>query len=256
MSSDVSLARQLQELDERIDGLTREIDGLPRHIAAIQAKLAAHKQQLADSQAELADNAREHRSLEGQIDDFRQKIAKLQDQMNSAKTNEQFRAFQHEISYCNKNIDEIEERILEKMEHAEALQQGVATAEADLKVESAKVDAEVERAKARIAADRDERDRRNADREGLTVRIGSATLRTYERIRKARGRAVAPVEGEICGSCHVRLRPKFLQDLGGAENGVLTCENCGLILYLPDVVDQDSATIQATADVAAVPASH
>ncbi len=234
MSSDVSLVRQLQGLDERIEGLTREIESLPRHVAAIQAKLATHTQQLADSRDQLAENAREHRSLEGQIGDFRQKISKLQEQMNAARTNEQFRAFQHEIQFCRDRIDEIEESILERMEQAEALQQGVKEAEAALKVEEAKVADEVERARARIAADSEERSRTQSERDGLSGRITPGTVQSYDRIRRARGKAVAPVIGQTCGSCHVRLRPKFLQDLRSAQDGVMTCENCGLILYLPE----------------------
>ena len=234
MSSDLSLARRLQDLDRRIDGLTREIDGLPTHIASIEGKLATHKQELADTQGILADNGREHRSLEGQVGDFKQKISKLQEQMNSARTNEQFRAFQHEIQFCKDNIDELEERILEKMEQAEALQENVARAEADLRVESARVAEEVERAKARIAADREERDSQRETRLALCAEIDPASLRTYERVRGARGTAVTAVIGESCGSCHVRLRPKLLQDLHLLKKGVLTCESCGLIVYLPE----------------------
>ena len=237
MPSDLSLVRRLQELDRRIDGLTREIDGLPTHIASIEAKLAAHQKELADTQETLADNGREHRSLEGQVGDFRQKISKLQDQMNSARTNEQFRAFQHEIQFCKDHIDQLEERILDKMEQAEALEENVARAEADLKVESDKVAAEVDRAKARIADDRDERDRQREERHSLSARIDRGALRTYERVRSVRGIAVAAVIGESCGSCHVRLRPKLLQDLRLITKGVLTCESCGMIVYFPDEPD-------------------
>ncbi len=256
MASDISLVRQLQELDERIEGLTREIDGLPRHIATIQQKLASHKQQLADSRAQLENNGREHRSLEGQIGDFKQKISKLQDQMNAAKTNEQFRAFQHEIQYCDDRIDEIEERILEKMEQAEVLQHGVSEAEADLKIEGIKVAEEVEQAKARIAADREERDRRQADRDDLSARMSPATLQSYSRIRRSRGKAVAPVVGETCGSCHVRLRPKFLQDLRSITAGVMTCENCGLIMYIPESAGGSSEAEDRADPRAAIPGAR
>lgn len=233
MPSDISLARQLQDLDERIEGLTREIDGLPRHVAAIEAQLASHKQQLAQSRSEVENNARDRRSLEGQVGDLNRTTSRLQDQMNSARTNEQFRAFQHEIQYCRDRIDKIEDGILEKMEEAETLQQGVEKAEAALRVESAKVAEEVERAKQRIAADRSERKRRQAERDDLTSRLRSRTLQVYERVRKARGKAVAPVVGETCGACHFRLRPKFLQDLRLILDGVMTCESCGLIMFIP-----------------------
>ena len=237
METDLYLATRIQDLDDRIDALTGEIDALPKHIAHIESRLAAHKEELADTQAELADNGRQHRQLEGQVGDFNQKVAKLQDQMNGARTNEQFRAFQQEIQFCKDRIDELEERILDKMEEAEVLQEKVAKAESDLQLESAKVAADVESAKERIEKDKQAREDRRADRASLTSRIGAAALRAYERVRKARGSAVAAVEGEICGACHVRLRPKVLQDLRMLSSGVLTCETCGRIVYLPDHLD-------------------
>ena len=221
-------------MDLRIRALTREIDGLPKRIAAVEARLASHQQALADTKAVLEQNKKHHRQLERQIDDEKQKISRLQDQMNGARTNEQFRAFQHEIQFCKDAIDAHEESILGKMEEAEKLQADVSSAEASLKSESTRVAEDVRRAKARIEADRKEREQALGDRSDLSAKISPTTLRAYERIRKARGVAITEVEGENCGSCHVRLRPKVLQDLGQLTQGVLTCESCGLIIYRPE----------------------
>ena len=133
MPSEISVLLGIQELDQRIRKLTREIDNLPKHVASIKARLAAHRQALERTQAILAENGKERRHLESKVGDHRQKIAKLQDQMDGARTNEQFRAFQHEIQFCKDAIDQFEERILENMEQAESLQSNVSQAAADLK---------------------------------------------------------------------------------------------------------------------------
>ena len=237
MPTDLYLARRIQKLDDRIDELTSEIDGLPKHVARIESRLASHKRELADTQAVLVENGKRHRQLEGQVSDFGQKISRLQDQMNGARTNEQFRAFQHEIQYCRDRIDHLEERILVKMEEAEALEANAAKAQADLKLESDKVAADVKEARRRIEADKLDREKQRAARASLAARIDRNALRAYERVRRARGMAVAAVMDENCGACHVRLRPKFLQDLQQLQQGVLTCENCGRIVYLPDQND-------------------
>ena len=246
MHTDLSLALQIQGMDLRIQALTREIDGLPKRIAAVEARLASHKQALAETKAVLEQNKKDHRQFERQIDDQKQKISKLQDQMNGAKTNEQFRAFQHEIRFCKDAIDDLEEGILGKMEEAEQLQQDVSKAEASLKVESAKVAEDVRLAKARIEADRKEREIKLADRRALSAKISPAILRVYQRIRKTRGVAITAVTAENCDSCHVRLRPKLLQDLGQLSEGILTCESCGLIIYRPDPdAEAESGTVSA-----------
>ena len=42
--------------------------------------------------------------------------------------------------------------------------------------------------------------------------------------------AVAPLRGEICGACHVRLRPAVTQQIRrNAE--IVTCDSCQRILY-------------------------
>ncbi len=253
MPSDLFLIRRIQQLDQRIQALTREIDGLPKHVAAIEARLASHRQDLADTQALLKANGKEHRHLDGQIGDFKEKISKLQDQMNSAKTNEQFRAFQHEIQFCKDHIYQLEERILDKMEQAEALQENVVKAQADLKIENAKVARDVEAAGTRIDADKKDRAEQQTMRNESSAQVVPHTMRTYERIRTAKGTAVAAVVDEKCGACHVRLRPQFLQNLRHLSDGILTCERCGLILHLPDSNDDAVVVEDPAADLALSP---
>lgn len=238
MATNIYLACQMQELDQRIAGLTEEIDALPKQVAAIKGRLARHKQALEAKKESLAENAKGQRLLEGEVSDYGQRISKLDVQLNGAKTNEQFHAFQHEIQYCKDQITDREDLILDRMEQAEVLEKQVARAEADLRVESAKVAADIEQARQNIQADRNELERQQAARKKLTARIDPLVVRVYERILKYHGTAVTAVVNETCSSCHVRLRPKFLQDLRMLTDGVLTCENCGLIVYLPERLEE------------------
>ena len=250
MPSEISVLLGIQKLDQRIGELTREIDNLPKHVASIKARLAAHRQALERTQAILAENGKERRHLESQVGDQKQKIAKLQDQMNGARTNEQFRAFQHEIQFCKDAVDQFEERILENMEQAETLQSNVSQAVADLKVEEAKVANDVEVATARIEADKQERTRKESDRNSAVTQVSSSTMQVYERIRTSRGPAIAPIIDERCGACHVRVRPKFLQDLRHLTDGVFTCESCGVIVFLPGALDHEVQIEDPVGDMA------
>lgn len=231
---DLSLTLQLQQLDLRILQLTREIDGLPKSIALVEGRLESHKQALAAQEGRLAENGKDQRRLERKVSDLKLKVSKLQDQMNTARTNEQFRAFQHEIEYCKDAIDAEEEGILGKMEDAETLQEDVAAARESLARESKKVASDVQAARERIEADKLERSRGVERRAELAARLDPSVLRVYERIRETRGMAVAQVVAENCDSCHVRLRPKLLQDLRRLARGVMLCESCGLIVYFPE----------------------
>ena len=123
MHPDVETAIQLQGLDQRILALKKEIATLPVHIAEIEKALDVHTRRLEADRAALAGNQKERKRLEGEIQVQEQKISKLKDQMLQVKTNEQFRAFQTEIEYCQNEIRKFEDRILELMGESEPLGQ-------------------------------------------------------------------------------------------------------------------------------------
>lgn len=231
MLSDLKLVVRLQDIDLRVTELTREISSLPKHIAEIEKKLEAHQRKLDADQAALAANQKDRKRLEGDIQTQEQKISRLKDQMLEAKTNEQYRAFQHEIEYCEKEIRRAEDRILDLMSESEPLEKNVKAAEAALKEEKLQVEAEKQQARERTAADKKQLDELEASRKSITAELSPQVLAYYERIRKLRhGVAVAEAIDGRCSSCHMALRLQFFQDLKRAEQ-VMHCESCSRILY-------------------------
>lgn len=69
-----------------------------------------------------------------------------------------------------------------------------------------------------------------AKRQELCRRIDEKYLIEYERIRKRYGsRAVVQVVSEFCSGCYVRLPSEMLTR---KKTEVMTCPNCGRILYM------------------------
>ncbi len=231
MHPDLPRVRQLQELDNRIRELDAEISRLPKYVARIESQLESHKKALQADKNSLEENRKSHRHLEGRVSDFQQKISHLRVQMGEAKTNEQFRAFQHEIEFLEGEILKVEDRILDKMVESESLEENVAKAEAALGEESEKVADEVEKVKERVAEDEMEADSKRSHRKELTQAISENILSTYDHTRKTRGGvAVAPADALHCLACHVLLRPQLSQILRNSDE-IVTCEFCGRILY-------------------------
>src|SRR5579872_5980865 len=156
MHPDIHLVIQLQSLDQNIAALEKEVAALPKHIAALEKTLESHVRKLEADRAALAANQKERKKLEGDIQMHEQKISKLKDQMLQAKTNEQYRAFQHEIEFVEKEIRKAEDRILELMSEAEPLDQNVKKAEIALKEEKGAVEREKTEARERTAVDQKE----------------------------------------------------------------------------------------------------
>src|SRR5919201_554561 len=149
MLPDLKLAVRLQDIDNRLADLAREIASLPKHIAEIEKKLVAHERKLEADKAALVANQKERKKCEGDIQVQEQKISKLKDQMLQAKTNDQYRAFQNEIEFCQKEIRKFEDRILELMGESEPLERNVKAAETALKAEKTQVEGEKPQARER-----------------------------------------------------------------------------------------------------------
>src|SRR5215831_18152139 len=153
MLPDLKLVIRLQEIDNRLADLAREIASLPVHIAEIEKKLVSHERKLEADRAALSANQKERKKCEGDIQMQEQKISKLKDQMLGAKTNEQYRAFQHEIDFCQREVRKYEDRILDLMSESEPLEANVKAAEASLSKEKQQVEGEKKTARERTLAD-------------------------------------------------------------------------------------------------------
>ncbi len=242
MHPDTHLVIQLQSLDQKIAALEKEVAALPKHIATIEKALESHNRRLEADRAALAANQKDRKKLEGDIGVHQQKISKLKDQMLGAKTNEQYRAFQHEIEFVEKEIRKAEDRILELMSEAEPLDANVKKAETALKQEKVVVEDEKARARKRTAEDQDFLKQHQAQRAEAVAKLPKQTVTLYDRIRaKSGGVAIAEVVDSRCQACQITIRPQYLQDLRKGTD-LLRCEQCGRFLYLnPPVSFEDVA---------------
>ncbi len=231
MHSELTSVRELHKVDRRRQQLSAEIARLPKHVAEIEKKLQSHREKLESDQAALEENHKRRRQMEGGISTHEGKISRLREQMSEAKTNAQFRAFQHEIKFAEDEIRKIEDRILDGMEEAEALDRLVGESKKSLELEARSVEKEVREAQARVVEDEEELAAVDVQRKELAASISPQVLGTYERAHKMRGgEAVAEASAERCLACNVVLRPQFSQMLRFGET-VMTCESCGRILY-------------------------
>jgi hypothetical protein len=244
MLPDISRAIRLQILDDRAAELTKEIAALPKHIVEIEKKLEAHLRRLEHDRAAIVANQKDRKRLEGEIQTCEQKISKLKTQMMEAKTNDQYRAFQHEIDFCQQEIGRHEDRILVLMTESDPLDKAVKTAESALSTEKKQVEDEKAKARERTAVDQKEIDGLMQERKKILGEMDPKIASEYERIRKGRaGVAIAEVVQGRCSKCNMLLRPQFLQELKRGD-AVMVCESCRRMLYWnPPQAVEDLTTV-------------
>jgi uncharacterized protein len=245
MSPDLKSILRIQSLDLRATELKKEIESLPKHIAAIEKQLDVHQRRLEADKAALSGNLKERKKLEDDIKVHEQKVSKLKDQMLQAKTNEQYKAFQNEIGFAEKEIRKAEDRILELMGEAEPLDAAVKEAEVNLVAERKQVESEKERARARSSDDQRFLDEARSEKKTLASTLPATLMKDYERIRtRWKGVAIADATDGRCSACRMSLRPQHFQDLKRSET-VMYCEACGRIIYYNPPVDVAAELQQA-----------
>jgi predicted nucleic acid-binding Zn-ribbon protein len=64
-------------------------------------------------------------------------------------------------------------------------------------------------------------------RDELATHVKPQLLNRYERVSKSYERTVVPVVSELCTGCFAKVATSFRYE----KNTVVSCENCGRILY-------------------------
>ena len=235
MSSVLPLLRSLFEKDVRLDEINAELAHLPVHIAEIEKKLETHKNELQAQKDALEAHDKERRALESSVALLEEKAKKLEEQLAGATTNDQYRAFRSEIAFVRKEIKKAEDRVLDLMELDEVAREKASAAEKALAEEEQVVAKEVEETRARFKGDEDALVQVTAERKEIADQLKAGALRLYDGARRKRNKqAVAPLNGEQCSSCHMRIRPQLVQQLRKPEPELVACEFCGCILYIPE----------------------
>lgn len=235
----------LQELDLEIHHLKVQRAEKPRQLASFEEKLAHARRTLEDLQAEVKALKLEGQKREHAVKEYDDKIAKLQAQALQARKNEEYQAFQKEISGLKADKGRVEDGLLdiymqidEKSKLEKVRQEELRQAESEFAAAKKKVEGEIEVLDRRI-------EELLSRRQGIASAVEKEVLRLYERILEAKedGMALAAVgkyevveeEGKVtywqCEGCGVGLN---MQDVNLLMIGrdLQTCRNCSRILYL------------------------
>src|SRR5215471_288192 len=202
MNADLKQLIRLQSIDLSIQGLRARIDKFPSISKALDEKLRSGQTVLTKAQENAKSNQGSRKKLESEITTIEAKISKYRDQMMSVKTNEEYRALQHEIEHAQQAIRKIEDEILNLMMDAETAQSDLKTAEARLKEDQQTVNVERKQLEEGNKRDLSALESYIKERKEIEGSLSPELISRYERVRKHRGGiGVGPARNEVCEIC-------------------------------------------------------
>src|SRR5271168_220812 len=132
---------ELQRVDHQVAALRAELDSFPKRIQEADAQLAGAKE------AQARDLA-ERKKIEFEVQQWKDRAKKYRDQSGAVKTNEAYKALQHEIANAETEMAAAEDRQLAVMVAGEDGERRLRKAEADLRESEQAVNAERKRIQA------------------------------------------------------------------------------------------------------------
>jgi hypothetical protein len=239
---------ELQRLDQTTAALRAELEGMPKRLREADTKLTGERTALATAKETLTQALAQRKKLELDVTQWKDRAKKYREQSSSVKTNEAYKALQHEIATAEGEASKAEDLVLEQMMAIEEAERRVKRLEAELKESEQVIAAEKKEIEEQFAGKKKAWEAATAERRGIAKKIPEDLLELYERIAKKHpGTALAQVRDGQCKACGLRALPHTIQLLeSDTDEEIFRCESCGRILYslepIAHAVPKESAT--------------
>lgn len=247
MKAELQKLIALQNLDTSIRKLEKELEAIPERRAAIEGEFDRRAFEIRALESRRDEAKQTRARLENEAAEQKTRAERAERNLMSSKKQDEYTAAIREADAARKQISALETQILEQMETLEQAEAAlkeradeIATLNSDREARLKLFDEETRAQSELLAAQR-------MEREQVFASLPSSMSGMYSRIR-ARirdGVAVAEARNRSCTACFMSLRPQVMAEIRRGEE-VITCDNCGRILYYvaADSLQADTAATQ------------
>jgi len=221
----------LQDRDQKIRQIGTEIETVPLRRKSLDAQLAASKSSVETLKQRSRQVEVDRKKLELDVGTRTETISRLKTQQYQTRKNDEFQAIGHEIERYENEIRKIEDDELELMvladkvktelteeeKKAVAIQQSIARQTVDLDEKSKALESQLQQL--------------TTERSELAGKIDEDLLALFERLFRSKGdAAVVAIEHGVCMGCHMKVTTATASQAKAGKE-IVSCENCGRILY-------------------------
>ncbi len=226
----------LQERDRLLRKVQDELTRIGPERQELQLRLAFSQSALEAAKQKVKHLESDRKKLELEVEAKKQLIERYSLQQFQTKKNEEYRALAHEIEICKTAIVKLDDEQIELMEQIEAVQKEVAAAAQTAAETKRTVDSRLADIGARETNLKKELSELQSNRGALAEAVDASAHARYERLLRQKGQNVlVGIQHGVCGGCHMQLSRSIVMTCQ-ADQELVTCPNCGRILYYtPDM---------------------
>ena len=223
---------KLQDVDKKIFKTKKKLREFPKLIKEIDSKIEKSIQIVETAKKRLIENEKARKKLELDVEEYKEKIKEKKVALNSIKTNKEYSSMIAEIEYLEKKKEEAEEKVIASLIETDEIQEEIKRAEE----EREKVKGVYEKEKEEVLKQHKEEEEHLKEleekRKKIVENIDDEYIKLYIDLGKTRGGIpLSKVVDGFCSECYMKIRPHVLVELKKGKD-IITCENCGRILYL------------------------
>ena len=245
----ISSLRALHLVDSQVRGIRNRFDGAERDLKRHQQQLDTLLGRRKDHEAQSRQLQAAVANLELEDKTFKDRLEHLRAELNSSSNPRQYNALRDELKVIEGKRDALAERILAQMENVEKLKAEMSAGDAPIADRTKLRDL----AKAALDEAKSELGERLAELESQRARAASnlkpEVLESFEEAADQNdGEALAEVtvvsvrhREFACGGCNAELPLDAFSRVSAQRDDLVTCMNCGRILYMDVVPERPGA---------------
>ncbi len=224
----------LQDYDFAIYQIKQKQNAIPGRLKALEHDLKQKERQLDEDLSDVDGIRRERRQLEQDIADLDSRINKSKVKLSNIKSNKEYTAALKEIEDLGREKSQREDRLLEIMETAEAVESKCKAIQDERDAFRKKYEQDQAEIEKEMEALSQEIKVRESECSGIRAEIDEAILKQYDFIKERKeGIGLSSVIKGVCQTCHLSIPPqKFNELMRGTE--MMSCPHCLRIIYWGD----------------------
>jgi len=227
----LTLLKELQEIDLRLHDISINLEALPERIAGVESSYHRVKEEHDVTKQAVADaeKVKRHEELElaATLEHAKQREAKLY----AIKTTKEYQAALKEIAETKKANKEREDRILGLMEQIETLSKKITQLDTDLADKEAAYRTESEKVKMDEEELHKTKATYEARRPAIIAQLDKKIVQKYDYVRQRYADALVHVDKGVCQGCSMNIPPQLYNEMLKYSE-FKNCPSCHRLIYI------------------------